>query len=214
MGCDQSTDAGARWRRTYAADLNAERPARRNLRNDTFILGTKFPTATNYAQQEKSATEKNAGQTVMVTVDNTSNNNMDDGPKSSNLLVYAQNSTTVVSKGAVFLGMSQDDFKNLKAVTEQELAMHDKETDCWVAIYGIVFNITEYLSSHPGGIATLTGECGRDITTSFRKHGNLARAEEVLKTDKAIKIVGRLQVDEVQKKKKKKSIKDKKSKRE
>jgi len=35
--------------------------------------------------------------------------------------------------------------------TMEEVAMHDKKDDCWTVYKGKVFDITRYVSSHPGG---------------------------------------------------------------
>ncbi|XP_019864664.1 cytochrome b5 reductase 4 isoform X2 [Aethina tumida] len=53
------------------------------------------------------------------------------------------------------------------SVTSKELATHDKETDCWIAIRGRVFNVTAYLPFHPGGVEELMKGAGKDATTLF-----------------------------------------------
>jgi cytochrome b involved in lipid metabolism len=37
-----------------------------------------------------------------------------------------------------------------KAYTLEELKQHTTETDCWLAINGKVYNVTDFLDEHPG----------------------------------------------------------------
>ncbi|UJR26276.1 hypothetical protein I4U23_007616 [Adineta vaga] len=54
-------------------------------------------------------------------------------------------------------------------VTEEELAKHNKKTDCWIAIAGSVYNITPYLDYHPGGVDEIMRGAGIDATTLFQE---------------------------------------------
>ncbi len=197
-----------------ASDFNAERPARRNLQNNTYILGTKFPTETNWAAQEKNKeNEKNTGQTVQMNVEAQAANRED--TRQNNLLASGQSSNNLLAKAATFMGLSDEEFSKLKGITEQELSHHDKVTDCWVAIYGVVLDVTAFLTAHPGGPAIITSESGRDATPAFKRHPNIAKTEESLKvhvTSGVIKIIGRLMM-KGEEKYKKKSKKDKKGKK-
>ncbi|XP_015600480.1 cytochrome b5 reductase 4 isoform X2 [Cephus cinctus] len=54
-----------------------------------------------------------------------------------------------------------------RIVTTAELAKHDKRTDAWIAIRGIVYNVTRYMDFHPGGIPELMKGVGKDATKLF-----------------------------------------------
>ena len=43
----------------------------------------------------------------------------------------------------------------MAAFTLEEVAKHASERDCWVAIHGRVYDVTDFLSIHPGGRALL-----------------------------------------------------------
>ena len=40
---------------------------------------------------------------------------------------------------------------NTRIITATELAQHNKKTDCWIALYGRVFDVTTFGPKHPGG---------------------------------------------------------------
>src|SRR3989344_745769 len=43
--------------------------------------------------------------------------------------------------------------------TLSEIALHSTSTDCWTAIRGNVYNLTPFVSSHPGGVENITKLC-------------------------------------------------------
>jgi cytochrome b involved in lipid metabolism len=55
-----------------------------------------------------------------------------------------------------------------KEYTLDDVAEHASETDCWLAIEGKVYNVTDFIAKHPGGKAILNG-CGKDATTLFNE---------------------------------------------
>jgi cytochrome b involved in lipid metabolism len=55
-----------------------------------------------------------------------------------------------------------------KSYTLDEVAKHNSESDCWLAIEGKVYDVTEFVGRHPGGKAILNG-CGKDATTLFNE---------------------------------------------
>lgn len=69
------------------------------------------------------------------------------------------------------LGSSGEDLTGLKGkviqVSHQELAKHNKSSDCWMAVRGKVYNVTRYLDYHPGGAAELMRGAGKDATSLF-----------------------------------------------
>ena len=48
-----------------------------------------------------------------------------------------------------------------------ELASHNSQDNCWLAINGKVYDVTKYISSHPGGVAEIIRYCGQDATQAF-----------------------------------------------
>ena len=61
-------------------------------------------------------------------------------------------------------------FNNNKTINEytlEEVSTHDKITDCWLVIDFRVYNVTEYLEKHPGGVEKILENAGKDATEGF-----------------------------------------------
>jgi len=50
--------------------------------------------------------------------------------------------------------------------TLADVAQHATQLDCWLAIEGKVYDVTDFIGKHPGGKAILRG-CGKDATVLF-----------------------------------------------
>ncbi|KAF4759208.1 hypothetical protein FOZ63_031254, partial [Perkinsus olseni] len=51
--------------------------------------------------------------------------------------------------------------------TMDEVAKHNTESDCWVALNGQVLNVTNFLPEHPGGKLAIMTFAGKDATKEF-----------------------------------------------
>ena len=52
---------------------------------------------------------------------------------------------------------------------------------CWVAIEGMAYDLTDWITSHPGGQGAITGLCGKDGTAMFlSRHGGQANPDRTL----------------------------------
>eukprot|EP01132_Coremiostelium_polycephalum_P005263 gene5263-6553_t len=56
--------------------------------------------------------------------------------------------------------------ESLPDFTFEEVARHNKREDCWIIINEKVYNVTSYVSEHPGGDAILQN-AGKDSTSIF-----------------------------------------------
>jgi cytochrome b involved in lipid metabolism len=54
-----------------------------------------------------------------------------------------------------------------RPVTKAELAKHASEEDCWVAVYGEVYDFTDFLEDHPAGAEAIVKYAGTDGTAIF-----------------------------------------------
>ncbi|KAJ5348013.1 hypothetical protein N7541_001035 [Penicillium brevicompactum] len=51
--------------------------------------------------------------------------------------------------------------------TMEEVAKHNKKEDLWIAVKGVVLDVTNWLDEHPGGANALYNFMGRDATEEF-----------------------------------------------
>ena len=57
-------------------------------------------------------------------------------------------------------------------LSAQEVASHNTPESCWIVVSGKVYDVTEFLSEHPGGSAILLKHAGRDATAAYEvAHG-------------------------------------------
>ncbi|PIO61609.1 cytochrome b5-like Heme/Steroid binding domain protein [Teladorsagia circumcincta] len=59
--------------------------------------------------------------------------------------------------------------KKRMSVDHEELMKHNQRDDCWVHIFGQVYDVTSYLEFHPGGIPELMRAAGTDATDLFNQ---------------------------------------------
>lgn len=51
--------------------------------------------------------------------------------------------------------------------TMAQVKTHHDQSSCWVAIDGGVYDLTKWISQHPGGPDKILGICGTDATQAF-----------------------------------------------
>ncbi|XP_059608647.1 cytochrome b5 reductase 4 isoform X2 [Phlebotomus argentipes] len=82
------------------------------------------------------------------------------------------------------LGSSGCDLAGTKGVvapvSHAELAKHCKRSDAWIAIRGKVYNVTQYLDFHPGGVDELMRGVGKDATKLFEEVHAWVNYEQLL----------------------------------
>ncbi len=57
--------------------------------------------------------------------------------------------------------------KEMKTYTVEDVAKHNKETDCWVIVNGVVVDVTHFMAKHPGGKKAILLFAGKDATEEF-----------------------------------------------
>lgn len=65
--------------------------------------------------------------------------------------------------------------------TLSDVENHNSSTNCWTAVYGNVYDVTSFISQHPGGSRAIISLCGTDGTSAFDdQHGGQRRANAEL----------------------------------
>jgi cytochrome b involved in lipid metabolism len=60
---------------------------------------------------------------------------------------------------------------SLITLSAQEVSKHAVPSDCWLIISGKVYNVSSFLSQHPGGSQAIINYCGQDATVAFATQG-------------------------------------------
>ena len=56
--------------------------------------------------------------------------------------------------------------EKVRTFSMQEVSRHNSKKDCWMVIHNKVYDVTRFVSRHPGGSSILQG-CGKDATKLF-----------------------------------------------
>ena len=60
--------------------------------------------------------------------------------------------------------------------TMAQVAAHNSQTSCYTVVQGSVYDVTSFISQHPGGARAILSLCGRDGTAAFEgQHGGQGR---------------------------------------
>lgn len=55
-----------------------------------------------------------------------------------------------------------------KRLTWEEIRTHTTQESCWIVLNDKVYDVTSFLSVHPGGKRILLGQAGKDATSMFK----------------------------------------------
>tara|TARA_B100000745_G_scaffold173343_2_gene113576 strand:+ start:6667 stop:7089 length:423 start_codon:yes stop_codon:yes gene_type:complete len=61
-------------------------------------------------------------------------------------------------------------------ISDEELALHNSKDDCWVSYAGSVYDITDWVGKHPGGMEAIISVCGE--STKFEEALNAQHGED------------------------------------
>jgi cytochrome b involved in lipid metabolism len=63
-----------------------------------------------------------------------------------------------------------------------QVATHNTAANCWIVLDGKVYNVTEWISKHPGGARAITSRCGTDASRAFANVGHSSSADDIRAT--------------------------------
>jgi len=77
--------------------------------------------------------------------------------------------------------------------TLEEVAKHNKKEDLWIAVKGVVMNVTDWVEEHPGGPQALFSHMGKDASEEFA----MLHDDEVIPKYAAEIVIGRVKGQEI-----------------
>ncbi|XP_050663751.1 cytochrome b5-like [Leptidea sinapis] len=77
----------------------------------------------------------------------------------------------------------------VKLFTREELKARNTETDCILIIHNGVYNVTEFLEEHPGGLEVLMELAGKDASEAFEDVSHSSDARSLMKKYKIGELV-------------------------
>jgi 4-hydroxysphinganine ceramide fatty acyl 2-hydroxylase len=91
--------------------------------------------------------------------------------------------------------MSTSKPRRIRLLARDEVAQHRSDSSCWVVLDRNVYDVSSFLSSHPGGDGYILGAAGPDdIRATMEEYKHTSKAYELLQT---LPFVGRLGAGEV-----------------
>lgn len=91
-----------------------------------------------------------------------------------------QTSTTATTTSSVNTN-TPPPAKTTTSITSTQVATHNTSGSCWTTINGNVYDLTSWISKHPGGGQAILQLCGTDGSTKFNaQHGGSPKQETIL----------------------------------
>ena len=81
----------------------------------------------------------------------------------------AKPSVSASAKPSVSASPTPTTNSGLTKLTLEEVKKHDSGTSCWSIVYENVFDLTKWITKHPGGAEKIRAICGKDGTSSCER---------------------------------------------
>lgn len=91
------------------------------------------------------------------------------------LLVYP---TSIAAAKLISTFPNSTETKSLPEITLNEVSNHDSYDNCWIVVYDRIYDVTDFIKTHPGGEHVIMDHSGRDATLAFHDTGHSQLAIE------------------------------------
>lgn len=92
------------------------------------------------------------------------------------------NTQPVMEDGTLDATLPDTTTPTVQTYTLAQVSTHNSEQNCWSAVNGNVYNLTSWISQHPGGDRAILKICGSDGSSAFNgQHGDNVQAQTALK---------------------------------
>lgn len=85
--------------------------------------------------------------------------------------VLSQDDKSSAPNNQATTNISRQDTPANNSFTLEQIAKHNSREDCWIVIRDDVYDVSEFLSEHPGGAEQIAPYCGKDATEAFNTRG-------------------------------------------
>ena len=88
---------------------------------------------------------------------------------------------TAVSEKSIVASITPQPIDQSPMITFADVQSHSDATSCWSVVNGSVYDLTLWISQHPGGAKEILKICGKDGTRAFEKeHSRNREAKDEL----------------------------------
>jgi len=95
------------------------------------------------------------------------------------LIFYDKNNQLNLNRQS--LNNSNTSTLGLVSLTLAEIVKHNSQGDCWLLIDNRVYDVTAFISRHPGGSTAITPYCGGEASQAFQtKNQNTPHSQQAL----------------------------------
>lgn len=138
-------------------------------------------TLTWCGQQSEPNIDRMGDTTMTGTVDNTGSDMATTMPTTDTATTTPDNTQTSDNTTTPPINTTVTTDTTVKSYTMAEVAQHNNEVSCRSVINGNVYDLTSFVTQHPGGDRNILKICGIDGTMAFEgKHGGQNRPEKTL----------------------------------
>jgi cytochrome b involved in lipid metabolism len=110
-----------------------------------------------------------------------SSTSSEEGDSTSTASAPSTSEATAASPAATESATDSATTDAAEAFTLDQVAQHNTSGDCWTAIDGNVYDLSDWEDQHPGGAARIRSLCGIDGTSLFNaQHEGQSRPEGTL----------------------------------